>query len=89
MKEPCRSCPEQDDDLGGCRCQAYMMTGDPYAADPVCSKSPDRHHVDQAIASAENLPKPNPQEHKLVFRDPKASSKLSEGRDGAAILLKR
>ena len=87
MKEPCRSCPEQDDDLGGCRCQAYMMTGDPYAADPVCSKSPDRHKVDQAIKRAQELPVQSVQEHKLVFRDPKSSARLSRGRDGADVLI--
>ena len=29
MKEPCRSCPEKHKDFGGCRCQAYMLTGMP------------------------------------------------------------
>ena len=42
MTEPCRSCPERTKDFGGCRCQAYMLTGDARAADPVCGKSP--HH---------------------------------------------
>ena len=28
MKEPCRSCDEKERDLGGCRCQAYLLTGD-------------------------------------------------------------
>lgn len=44
MKEPCRSCPERTKDFGGCRCQAYLLTGDPANADPVCSKSP--HHAE-------------------------------------------
>jgi len=43
MKEPCRSCPEKENDLGGCRCQAYMLAGDAAAADPVCDKSTDHH----------------------------------------------
>jgi hypothetical protein len=38
MKEPCVSCDEKDKDFGGCRCQAYLLTGDMYATDPVCSK---------------------------------------------------
>lgn len=42
MKEPCRSCDEKEKDFGGCRCQAFKMTGDAANADPVCSKSP--HH---------------------------------------------
>ena len=36
MQEPCRSCPEKEKDFGGCRCQAYMLTGDATNADPVC-----------------------------------------------------
>ncbi len=43
MQEPCRSCPEQERDFGGCRCQAYLLTGDPRATDPACAKSP--HHA--------------------------------------------
>ena len=44
MKEPCRTCPERTKDFGGCRCQAYLLTGDAANADPVCSKSP--HHAE-------------------------------------------
>lgn len=49
MKEPCASCPEQELDLGGCRCQAYLLTGDAYATDPVCSLSPDHQLVRDAL----------------------------------------
>jgi PqqA peptide cyclase len=42
MKEPCRSCPRKEIDFGGCRCQAFALTGDAAAADPACSLSP--HH---------------------------------------------
>lgn len=52
MKEPCRSCPEQDRDLGGCRCQAYLLTGDPANADPVCDRSPQHHLVTAAVERA-------------------------------------
>jgi len=38
MKEPCRSCPEKTRDFGGCRCQAYMLTGEAENADPVCDE---------------------------------------------------
>lgn len=54
MKEPCASCPEKEQDLGGCRCQAFLLTGDAYTADPVCSLSPHRPLVDKAIAEANN-----------------------------------
>jgi len=85
MKDPCRTCPEQDDDLGGCRCQAYMLTGDPYATDPVCDKAPHRHEIDKAIDIAQQEDAPT--QHPLVFRDPKESQRLSAGRDGADVLL--
>ena len=76
MKEPCRSCSEKDQDFGGCRCQAYLLTGDMYNTDPVCSKSPNKHLVqeaiDQAMASAEKTV-----EVPLVFRNTKNSKKIT------------
>lgn len=42
MAEPCRSCPRQTIDFGGCRCQAFLLTGDAAATDPVCHLSPHR-----------------------------------------------
>lgn len=42
MQEPCRSCDRRDKDFGGCRCQAWLLTGQANQADPVCHKSP--HH---------------------------------------------
>lgn len=50
MQEPCRSCPEQQNDLGGCRCQAYLLTGDAHATDPVCDLSPQHHLVTDFVA---------------------------------------
>ncbi|WNG15298.1 pyrroloquinoline quinone biosynthesis protein PqqE [Cystobacter fuscus] len=44
MPEPCRSCDEKEKDFGGCRCQAFMLTGDASNTDPVCGKSP-RHDL--------------------------------------------
>ncbi|HEX4618999.1 MAG TPA: hypothetical protein VH135_04685, partial [Steroidobacteraceae bacterium] len=52
MKEPCRSCPERQRDFGGCRCQAYLLTGDAANADPVCELSPHHHLVTAAVAEA-------------------------------------
>lgn len=48
MPEPCRSCDSREEDYGGCRCQAYLLTGDAARADPVCDRSPDHARV-QAI----------------------------------------
>jgi pyrroloquinoline quinone biosynthesis protein E len=53
MREPCRSCPERTRDFGGCRCQAYLLTGDAANADPVCELSPHHHLVQQAVVDAE------------------------------------
>jgi PqqA peptide cyclase len=49
MKEPCRSCPRKAVDFGGCRCQALALTGDAANADPVCTLSPHRHLIDEAL----------------------------------------
>ncbi len=76
MKEPCRSCDEKHKDLGGCRCQAFLLSGDAEAADPVCTKSPHRHLIDEAIANAQ---KPYLQAQPILFRNDKNSRKLIEG----------
>jgi PqqA peptide cyclase len=52
MSDPCRSCERREVDLGGCRCQAFQLTGDMNRTDPVCVLSPDRHLVDEAVAAA-------------------------------------
>jgi pyrroloquinoline quinone biosynthesis protein E len=49
MQEPCRSCPKQKEDFGGCRCQAFALTGDARATDPVCHLSP-RHALVAELA---------------------------------------
>jgi pyrroloquinoline quinone biosynthesis protein E len=78
MKEPCQSCPEADKDLGGCRCQAFLLTGDPANADPVCDRSPQRQLIDEAIAQAQSSNATRVVEQPLVFRDPKESLRLSQ-----------
>jgi pyrroloquinoline quinone biosynthesis protein E len=40
MPATCRDCPERAVDFGGCRCQAYALTGDAAATDPACSLAP-------------------------------------------------
>jgi pyrroloquinoline quinone biosynthesis protein E len=45
MPEPCRSCPRREIDFGGCRCQAFLLTGDAANTDPACSLSPYRHRL--------------------------------------------
>jgi PqqA peptide cyclase len=48
MVEPCRSCPRKTIDFGGCRCQAFALTGNARNTDPVCTLSPHRMIVDKA-----------------------------------------
>ena len=77
MKEPCRSCPEKVKDYGGCRCQAYMLTGDAANADPVCDKSPYHARVTQAVERAEQVRPAVGTKPVLFFRDDKNSRALS------------
>jgi pyrroloquinoline quinone biosynthesis protein E len=74
MKEPCRSCPEKMKDFGGCRCQAYMLTGDPANADPVCDLSPDHHRVTDAVARAR---RGDVEAKPIVFRNDRNSRALA------------
>ena len=68
------SCPEKEKDLGGCRCQAYMLTGDPATADPVCDQSPHHHVVTEAVARARTV---SVQAQPIVFRDDRNSRTLA------------
>ncbi|HUE48195.1 MAG TPA: pyrroloquinoline quinone biosynthesis protein PqqE, partial [Steroidobacteraceae bacterium] len=84
MKEPCRSCPERAKDFGGCRCQAYLLTGDADNADPVCDLSPYHHRVTEAVARAEQAAAAAPgaggaREQALVFRDHRISIAVVPG----------
>lgn len=51
LDEPCASCDRRDVDLGGCRCQAYALTGDAARTDPACRLSPDHAAVERAKSS--------------------------------------
>jgi pyrroloquinoline quinone biosynthesis protein E len=48
LPEPCRSCDRRALDFGGCRCQAFYLTGDAGATDPACSLSPDHVLIEAA-----------------------------------------
>jgi PqqA peptide cyclase len=49
MPEPCRSCDRRTVDFGGCRCQAFLLTGDAGATDPVCELAPLHYLVEDAV----------------------------------------
>lgn len=73
MQEPCRSCPMKTMDFGGCRCQAYLLTKDAAATDPVCSLSPRHDIIGEAILEAERG------DGRFTYRDPRNSERLSIG----------
>jgi pyrroloquinoline quinone biosynthesis protein E len=77
MKEPCRTCPEKTKDFGGCRCQAYLLTGDAANADPVCDLSPHHQVVLDAVAKAQQ---PQAPVQPILFRDDRNSRKLTAER---------
>jgi len=54
MREPCRSCERRSVDFGGCRCQAYHLTGDAAATDPICTLAPTHELILAARAAAVN-----------------------------------
>lgn len=62
MAEPCRSCERREHDFGGCRCQAFALTGDAARADPVCALSPGHAAVMQLAAASAGAD--------LVYRGP-------------------
>lgn len=70
MGEPCRSCPlgRQEEDWGGCRCQALRLTGDAAATDPVCRLSP---HHEQVVSMRESA-----QTDEVVYRTMKRPARV-------------
>jgi PqqA peptide cyclase len=49
MLEPCRTCERRTKDFGGCRCQAFLLTGDAAATDPTCSLAPAHSLIREAV----------------------------------------
>jgi pyrroloquinoline quinone biosynthesis protein E len=56
LPEPCRSCDRREVDFGGCRCQAFLLTSDPAATDPVCHLSPLHELVELAVRQPAHEP---------------------------------
>lgn len=76
MKEPCRTCSERFKDFGGCRCQAYLLTGDPCNADPVCSLSPHHQIITDIIATVNQQAPSLAEKSPLLFRNSHNSKKF-------------
>jgi PqqA peptide cyclase len=56
LPEPCASCERREIDFGGCRCQAFALTGDARATDPVCHLSPQHAVVAELAAIQKDRP---------------------------------
>jgi pyrroloquinoline quinone biosynthesis protein E len=88
MKEPCRSCPDKVKDFGGCRCQAYMLTGDAANTDPVCGLSPHHNLVTDVVDRAQRPVAPAVQVKPLVFRDDRNSRSIGKAHEPQDALSK-
>ena len=55
MSPTCSSCEHREQDHGGCRCQAFLLTGDAAATDPVCPRSPHHHEVEAMVDAVTDL----------------------------------
>jgi pyrroloquinoline quinone biosynthesis protein E len=51
MPEPCRSRDRKEIDWGGCRCQAFAITGDAARTDPACGLSDDHARLVEAAVT--------------------------------------
>ncbi|MGD1879134.1 MAG: pyrroloquinoline quinone biosynthesis protein PqqE [Kiloniellaceae bacterium] len=77
MPEPCRSCERKEIDWGGCRCQAFALTGDAGTVDPACAKSP-LHEEMQALATAESGGKSGKAGSDFTYRTRKAGEAAAQ-----------
>lgn len=59
MPEPCRSCERAEIDWGGCRCQAFALTGDAAATDPACALSPQHERIFRLASDESAAPVPD------------------------------
>jgi len=71
MSEPCRGCERRHHDFGGCRCQAFHLTGDAAATDPACRLSPRHELVSAARAAADQE-----RVRELIYRRPPTAEPL-------------
>jgi pyrroloquinoline quinone biosynthesis protein E len=67
MPEPCRSCERRERDFGGCRCQAFLLTGDAAATDPVCVLAP-QHDIVEKVLDSVNAAATSSNGQKWVYR---------------------
>jgi pyrroloquinoline quinone biosynthesis protein E len=64
MPEPCQSCEYREIDYGGCRCQAFALTGDAGNTDPACALSPLHEQIFKtAMSESEG------DNHRFIYRN--------------------
>jgi PqqA peptide cyclase len=71
MPDVCKACPEKQKDYAGCRCQAFLLTGNPAHEDPVCDKSSQHRLIEQI----KNNSQQEQSIDQLLFRNIKNSKK--------------
>lgn len=67
MPEPCRSCERRTIDYGGCRCQAFHLTGNAAATDPACALAPTHSVIEEARREAEEAAGQAPFVHRSAW----------------------
>ena len=78
MPEPCQSCAFKEIDFGGCRCQAFALTGRADNTDPACSLSPLHQTIfNTAQTEAESGSK------RFIYRNFSGGTLEAEPSDGA------
>ena len=78
MPEPCQSCEFKEIDFGGCRCQAFALTGDAGNTDPACTLSPMHEQIfKQAEREAEG------ETSRFLYRNFAGGTLETEGEHGA------
>jgi pyrroloquinoline quinone biosynthesis protein E len=78
MPEPCQSCEFKEIDFGGCRCQAFALTGDAGNTDPACTLSPLHEKIfklAESEAAADN--------NRFIYRNFAGGTLETDGDHGA------
>lgn len=64
MPEPCQSCEFKEVDYGGCRCQAFALTGNAANTDPACQLSPFHESIFKAAQNEASA-----DERRFIYRN--------------------
>jgi len=76
MPEPCQSCEFKEIDFGGCRCQAFALTGDAGNTDPACNKSPLHARIFEIAAREADAA-----QNRFIYRNFSGGTAEPDGKD--------